>query len=78
MHRRRRGGGHGAPRGETFRGSVVDVTEKGGLVQISDPAILASADGECSAGDEVTAKLIEADVDRRRVQFQVVERGLVT
>ena len=59
--------------GETFRGSVVDVTDRGALVQIIDPAILASADGECSAGDQVTVKLTEADVDRRRVRFQVVD-----
>jgi VacB/RNase II family 3'-5' exoribonuclease len=58
--------------GETFRGSVIDVTKNGGLVQISSPTILASVDGECSAGAHVTVRLIEADVARRSVRFQVV------
>ena len=58
--------------GETFRASVVDITKNGGLVQISDPAILALADGASSAGGEVTVRLIEADVAKRSVRFQVV------
>jgi VacB/RNase II family 3'-5' exoribonuclease len=61
--------------GETFRASVIDVTDNGGLVQISDPTILASVEGACSAGEEVVVKLVEADVDRRSVRFQVVDRG---
>jgi len=61
--------------GETFRASVVDLTRNGSLVQISDPAILAPADGASSAGAEVTVKLIEADVVRRSVRFQVVDGG---
>jgi len=59
--------------GETFRGSIVDVTTSGGLVQISDPTILAPVQGECSAGGEVTVRLVEADVAKRSVRFQVVE-----
>ena len=58
--------------GETFRASVVDITKNGALVQITDPAILALADGASSDGTEVTVKLIEADVAKRRVRFQVV------
>ena len=58
--------------GETFSGSVVDITKNGALVQISDPAILALADGASAAGAEVTVTLIEADVDKRSVRFQVV------
>jgi exoribonuclease R len=58
--------------GETFDGSIVDVSTGGGLVQISDPPILAAVEGECVAGDEVTVELIEADVTRRNVLFQVV------
>jgi VacB/RNase II family 3'-5' exoribonuclease len=58
--------------GETFRALVVDISRNGALVQISDPAILAQADGASSAGAEATVRLIEADVVRRRVRFQVL------
>jgi VacB/RNase II family 3'-5' exoribonuclease len=58
--------------GETFRASVVDVSQNGCLVQISEPPILARADGASAAGAEVMVKLIEADVTRRSVRFQVV------
>ena len=58
--------------GETFRAFVVDITKNGALVQIGDPAILALADGATSSGAEATVKLIEADVVRRSVRFQVV------
>jgi VacB/RNase II family 3'-5' exoribonuclease len=60
--------------GQTFRGSVVDVTQNGGLVQISEPPILAHADGVSSvgAGAEVTVSLIEADIVKHSVRFQVV------
>ena len=59
--------------GDSFRASVVDVTRNGALVQISDPVTLAHADGLSSAGAEVTVKLIEADVAKRSVRFQVVD-----
>jgi exoribonuclease R len=58
--------------GEIFRSSVVDVSQNGGLVQISEPPILARADGASTAGVEAMVKLIEADVARRSVRFQVV------
>ena len=58
--------------GEMFRASVVDVTKNGALVQITDPVILAHADGESAAGAEVTVKLIDVDIARRSVRFQVV------
>jgi exoribonuclease R len=58
--------------GQTFRASVVDVTRDGGVVQISDPAILAPAAGATSAGAEVMVELIEADVAKRTVRFRVV------
>jgi exoribonuclease R len=58
--------------GETFRASVVDVSQNGGLVQISDPPILAWADGASAAGAEAMVELVEADVARRSVRFQVV------
>jgi len=58
--------------GETFHALVVDITRNGALVQIADPAILALADGASAAGAEATVKLIEADVVKRSVRFQVV------
>ena len=58
--------------GETFRASVVDITNSGGLVQLSEPAILAHADGVSSAGVEAMVELVEADVPTRSVRFQVV------
>jgi exoribonuclease R len=58
--------------GEIFRASVVDVTSSGGLVQISEPAILAPADGASAAGAEAMVELIEADVAKRTVRFRVV------
>ena len=58
--------------GETFRAAVVDITKNGGLVQISDPAILAPVDGASSAGAEAMVELVEADVAQRKVRFQVV------
>jgi len=61
--------------GETFRATVVDVTSSGCLVQVSDPAILAIADGSASSGDEVVVNLIEADVAKRRVRFQLTGGG---
>jgi len=58
--------------GESFDGMIVDVTGGVGLVQLRDPLILAPVVGECTAGAEVTVRLKEADVARRRVRFEVV------
>ena len=49
------------------------LVDRFGLVQISDPTILAPVQGECSAGGEVTVRLVEADVAKRSVRLQVVE-----
>ena len=59
--------------GERFLGTVVDVGKNGGLVQISDPAILAPLAGASAAdaGTEALVELVEADVVRRSVRFQV-------
>ena len=42
------------------------------MVQLSDPAILAPADGATSVGMEAMVELVEADVARRSVRFRVV------
>ena len=60
--------------GERFHATVVDVGKNGGLVQISDPAILAPLVGgsAADAGTEGMVELVEADVVKRSVRFQVV------
>jgi exoribonuclease R len=58
--------------GESFGGMIVDVAGGLALVQLRDPLILAPVTGECTAGAEVTVRLVEADVDRRTVRFEVV------
>jgi exoribonuclease R len=60
--------------GDRFLGTVVDVGKNGGLVQISDPAILAPLAGASAAdaGTEALVELVEADVGKRSVRFQVV------
>ncbi len=57
--------------GETFRGSVVDVAAGGALVQLSDPLMLVRAQGEHPVGADVTVRLVEADVAKGSVRFQV-------
>ena len=58
--------------GQVFDASVVDVRKDGLLVQVTDPAILAAADGEAKSGDSVRVRLVRADVQARAVRFQVV------
>ncbi len=60
--------------GDRFLGTVVDVGKNGGLVQISEPAILAPLAGASAAdaGTEALVELVEADVVKRSVRFQVV------
>jgi exoribonuclease R len=58
--------------GEVFDAMVVDRRNGGGLVvQVDDPAVLASAVGEAEAGARVRARLAEADVSRGVVRFEV-------
>jgi exoribonuclease R len=57
--------------GESFPASVVEVSQNGALVQITDPPILARAEGTSFAGAEVLVRLIEADVARHTVRFEV-------
>ena len=63
---------HAAPRGRDFSGFGRGRHPRGGLVQISDPVIPAPVVGQCSAGAEVTFRLIDADVARGSVLFQMV------
>ncbi len=59
--------------GEEFQASVVDVRDDGeSLVQVTEPAILAEADGKAEPGSMVRIRLTTADVARHRVRFEVV------
>lgn len=58
--------------GETFDAVVVeDRGAKGVIVQVTDPAVVASADGTAELGTAVTVTLTEADITARRVRFEV-------
>ena len=58
--------------GEVFEAVVVDVSDHGpALVQVAEPAILAPCGGTVSLGDSVRARLVEADIERRSVRFEV-------
>jgi VacB/RNase II family 3'-5' exoribonuclease len=60
-----------APRvGETFSAMVVDTTESGGTVQLSEPAVRARCDGaDLPLGERLTVRLVTADPVRREVVF---------
>lgn len=59
--------------GQNFDGVVVDETEYGIDVQISEPALLVRIKAKgVDPGDSVRVKLIEVDIDARRVEFQRV------
>ena len=56
--------------GEEFDAVAVETDPKGGgTVQLADPAVRASCDGELPLGDRVRVKLVEADVATRSVRF---------
>lgn len=58
--------------GEGFDAVVVDDRgEKGIVVQIADPAVVAGADGTAEPGSRVRVVLREADIVARRVRFEV-------
>ena len=52
--------------------AVVDTDEKGVTLQLVDLAVMAKADGSAEAGAEVRAKLTEANIEERRVRFELV------
>jgi exoribonuclease R len=59
--------------GEMFRGVVVEAGEKGGEVQLRDPAVRARLDGggqPLPLGEEVDVRLVSVDVAKRRVTFE--------
>jgi exoribonuclease R len=59
--------------GELFDGVIVDEDRRGPVMQIVEPAILAHVRAaRVDPGSEIRVKLIEADADERRVEFQRV------
>jgi exoribonuclease R len=56
--------------GEEFDAVAVETDPKGGgTVQLADPAVRASCQGDLPLGDRVRVKLVEADVATRSVRF---------
>jgi exoribonuclease R len=56
--------------GETFEAVVTDVDDKGGMVQVADPAVRARLVGSAPLGERVRVRLTQADVAARRVVFE--------
>ncbi len=56
--------------GSDFTAVLVERTDKGATLQLLDPAVVARAQGPGDPGDEVTARLTEADVETSTVAFQ--------
>jgi VacB/RNase II family 3'-5' exoribonuclease len=60
--------------GEVFDAVVVDESGKNALLlQVTDPAVSAPADGEAELGDRVRAELVEADIVEHKVRFRITE-----
>jgi exoribonuclease R len=56
--------------GEQFRGVVVDRNHHGVVVQVSDPAVVATVETDAQLGTEITLRLTGVDVVARRVEFE--------
>jgi exoribonuclease R len=57
--------------GATFPAVVLHAEAKGGEVFVADPPVLARCAGaELPEGERIVVRLVEADVDRRRVTFE--------
>jgi exoribonuclease R len=56
--------------GQTFAAAVIDVNPKGGgTVQLAEPAVRASCEGNLPLGEAVRVRLLKADVESRSVRF---------
>jgi exoribonuclease R len=59
--------------GDLFDGVIVDENRNGPVMQIAEPAVLASVRASrVNPGDEIRVKLIAADTDSRNIEFQRV------
>lgn len=59
--------------GEVFEGIVTDVDERKSRskIQLSDPAVVAYADGVAKLGDVASVRLTAANIEDRRVRFEL-------
>lgn len=57
---------------ETFAGVVVDHRSSGSVVQLRDPAVVATVPDELDLGDEVEVRVVDADPVARRVVLERV------
>ncbi|WP_436795879.1 RNB domain-containing ribonuclease [Actinospongicola halichondriae] len=60
-------------RDETFDGVVVDHRSSGSVVQLHDPAVVATVDVELPLGEQVSVRVDDADPVARRVALSVVD-----
>ena len=60
--------------GDTFHGLVTSIDDRNERVrvQLLDPAVVAYAAGDARLGDEVLVRLNKADVESRKVEFELV------
>ncbi len=59
--------------GEVFDGVIVDEDQRGPVMQITEPAVLARIRASrVTPGDQVRAKLVSADPTQRRIEFERV------
>ncbi|MFN2640723.1 MAG: RNB domain-containing ribonuclease [Actinomycetota bacterium] len=56
--------------GETFEGVVTDTDDKGGWIQIAEPAVRARVSGDIRLGERARATVVEADPTTGRTRFQ--------
>ena len=58
--------------GRIFRAVVVETDDRGGVVQLTDPAVSARCEGDhLPLGEQVDVRLTRADVAKREVRFQL-------
>lgn len=60
--------------GEVFEGLVTDVDERKtrSKIQLTDPAVVAYADGLAELGDVASVRLVAANIENRRVRFELI------
>jgi exoribonuclease R len=58
--------------GQDFAATVIDAERNSGTIVVDDPAVRARCDGaNLPVGQQVTVRLLEADVQKRSVRFQL-------
>ena len=57
--------------GRVFEAVVVEIDERGGVVQLTDPAVSARCEGDPPLGERVDVRLTLADVAKRQVRFEL-------